>query len=163
MGKSFESEKSTSKRTSRPKLTRKKNEIKRTTINDESEVITNDRCSDLPVWNSNFWKIFWIKRIFPAQMIQNDTLFAAISQRFYAEIDFFFFCVGVCVGKIKAAYLRVWIYIEDSICFREIFFFLQHQIVSSILCLFFCLLHIIVDLVFVKIIHTVPYTVLYCV
>ena len=49
MGKRFESNKSTSKRTSRPERTRKKNEIKRTTINDESEVITNDRCSDLPV------------------------------------------------------------------------------------------------------------------
>ena len=49
LGKSVEANESTSKRTSRPKRTRKKNELKRTTINDESEVITNDQCSDLPV------------------------------------------------------------------------------------------------------------------
>ena len=49
LGKSCEANESTSKRTSRPKRTHKKNELKRTTINDESEVITNDQCSDLPV------------------------------------------------------------------------------------------------------------------
>ena len=121
MGKSVEANESTSKRTSRPKRTRKKNELKRTTINDESEVITNDQCSDLPVWNSNFLKNF-LQWISPAQIIQKNIRFAAILQRFHAEIDFFLFCVGVCVGKIKSGHLRVWIYIEDSICFREIFF-----------------------------------------
>ena len=103
-----------------------------------------------------FWKISEYKEFL--QLKSSRTI--SDSLRFHSDFMLIFSNLrGFCVGKIKAAYLRVWIYIEDSICFREIFFFLQHQIVSSILCLFFCLLHIIVDLVFVKIIHTV----LYCV